>query len=93
MSDAPHEGLPHCPKCGLSTGVRPKTLLVNQLWDDDPEPDGRVKFFAGPRVDDIAPDFRREQPLRQFVEAYFCEDCSKGFVPDSMLAPNPRRLP
>ncbi len=80
---------PECPSCGSCRAVKPKLILVDKAWIDEPGIDPRLKYFTDLRADDIRPEFLRQDPFQQFVDAFYCENCSKGFIPESMLTPDP----
>jgi len=82
---------PECPRCRSCKAVTTKLLLVDKAWVDEPGIDSRLEFFVDLRADDIRAEFLRQDPLQQFVDAFYCEDCAKGFVPESMLKPDHRR--
>jgi hypothetical protein len=76
-----------CPRCGDTSSVRPKLLLIDAAWISEP---GRAAHFSCLRADDVKPEFLRESPLEQFVDGYYCDRCREGFVSDAVVKENPR---
>jgi hypothetical protein len=69
-----------CPQCGTTSGLRPKLVLIDEAWVYSPGKDPRLAYLADLRVDDVQPDKLRPQPLEQFIDGYFCENCGQAFV-------------
>jgi hypothetical protein len=74
-----------CPSCGCADSVRPKLVLIDEAWHQEPGKDPRERYLVDLRVDDIASDEVRTPPLEQFVEGLYCEKCNRAFVPDSKI--------
>jgi len=86
-----HLSLPEsCPICHSESSVIPKLVLIDEGWVPTPGKDPRLKYFADLRVDDLKPEYIKEEPLQQFIEGYFCNKCGKGFVSESILHAAPR---
>ena len=64
-----------------------KLVLIDEAWVSAPDKDYRLFFFADVRVDDIRENAFREEPLEQFIDAFFCGRCSKAFVSEQVLRP------
>jgi hypothetical protein len=80
-----------CPKCGSSSTLRPKLLLIDEAWVPAPGKDARLAYFASLRVDDVQAQNVRERPLEQFVDGFYCDSCGKGFVSEEILKEGRRR--
>ena len=80
-----------CPRCGDASGLRPKLVLIDETWVDAPGKDSRLRYFADLRVDAVRSENRREKPLEQFVDGYFCDRCGLAFVADESLEWTRRR--
>jgi hypothetical protein len=80
-----------CPKCGGSSTLRPKLLLIDEAWVPAPGKDARLAYFASLRVDDVQARNVRECPLEQFIDGFYCERCGKGFVSEEILKEGRRR--
>ena len=81
-----------CPSCGKTVTVRPKLLLIDEAWVDEPGKDPRLAYFADLRVDDIKPDLLSDRPLEQFIEGLYCDACGRGFVTEDSLMASSRKL-
>jgi hypothetical protein len=77
--------IPECPKCGSSSAVRPKLLLIDGAWEQQDAADPRERYHTSLRADALRPELRRGGNLEQFVDGWFCETCAKAFVPDDYL--------
>lgn len=80
---------PSCPKCGSSAHVVSKLILIGKLspkgiFSDSGERAGyqRKDQLA---IDECLPGIIRKEPLEQFIDGYFCDECGNGFVPDEFL--------
>jgi len=71
-----------CPSCDTNSFVKPKALTVDAAWVKEVGADHREAHFASIRVDDIKEEFLSTEPLRQFVNGFYCEKCDIGFIPD-----------
>jgi hypothetical protein len=80
-----------CPLCKSAEGVRPKLVLIDEAWTDPPGVEARAKYAADLRVDDVEREFVKDDPLQQFVDGFFCEDCGKAFVSEDRLREGHRR--
>jgi hypothetical protein len=74
-----------CPHCNLTLYIRPKLILVDKAWNRDEGGDSRMAHASYLRADDLKPEVKREQPLQQFVDGFYCDGCNEGFVPDRVL--------
>lgn len=74
-----------CPICGSIDAVRPKLVLIDGAWHQEPGKDPRERHLVDLRVDDIASDEVRTPPLEQYVDGLYCDKCARAFVPDSKL--------
>jgi hypothetical protein len=79
-----------CPRCGRSSSVREKLILIDEAWVPASGKDSRIAHFADLRADDLVPEIKKDYPLEQFVEGYYCETCGKGFVSEQVVKENPR---
>ena len=75
-----------CSRCDASTSVRPKLLLIDPDQRYDPESGEIIRFIADLRVYAVAPSHRREAPLEQFVNGFYCDACGLGFVSEQILS-------
>jgi len=80
-----------CPICGQSSAVRQKLLLIDEAWTPGPGKDERLAYFADLRVDDVDERKLREGPLEQFIDGFYCDSCSRGFVSGDGLKETRRR--
>ena len=69
-----------CPRCRDVANVRPKLVLIDEAWVDEPGKDPRLAYVASLRVDDVKPENVRASPLEQFVDGWFCDRCGRAFV-------------
>jgi hypothetical protein len=60
-------------------------LLIDEAWVKRPGIDARLAYFADLRVDDLKREAIKSEPMSQFVDGYYCNDCGKGFVGDAVL--------
>ncbi len=74
-----------CPFCGDTAAVRRKLVLIDEAWVPGNGEDPRLRYAADLRVDDVKPEHRRDAPLEQFVDGFFCGRCAKGFVSAAQL--------
>ena len=74
-----------CPICREVSAIRSKLLLVDEAWVEAPGKDSRFAFVASLRVDDVRPELKKDFPLNQFVEGYYCDKCGKGCVAEAAL--------
>jgi len=74
-----------CPLCKSAGAVRPKLVLIDEAWTDPAGGEARVKYAADLRVDDVEGKFLKDEPLQQFVDGFFCEDCGKAFISEDRL--------
>ncbi len=68
--------------------MQAKLILIHNVWLESSDEDPRLKYFADLRADDLKPEARKEPPLEQFVEGYWCGNCGKGFVSEEILREN-----
>jgi predicted RNA-binding Zn-ribbon protein involved in translation (DUF1610 family) len=80
-----------CPKCGGSSALRPKLLLIDEAWVPASGKDARLAYFASLRVDDVQAQNVRERPLEQFIDGFYCDSCGKGFISKEILKEGRRR--
>jgi ribosomal protein S27AE len=80
-----------CPRCGDSSSVRPKMVLIDEAWVCEPGKDPRLAYWADLRVDDVRPEILKARPLEQFMDGYFCEKCGHAFVSEAGLKETRRR--
>ena len=80
-----------CPKCGESSAVRPKLLLIDESGLHLTGTDRRELHHACLRADDVEQGHLREQPLEQFLDGFYCDRCDKGFVSEAGLKDDRRR--
>jgi hypothetical protein len=81
----------YCPLCGESSGVRPKMVLIDQVWVPTAGKDARLAYLADLRVDDLNGEVVLPAPLEQFIDGFYCDRCKRAFVPDGILNENHRR--
>lgn len=74
-----------CPKCGNTSNLKKKLILLETAWADYPGSDPREKCALGLRVDQVIPEALGEPPLEQFVNGFYCADCGIGFVSEDTL--------
>ncbi|WP_226469667.1 hypothetical protein [Luteimonas panaciterrae] len=75
-----------CPRCGETSTLREKLLLIDEAWVPAQGKDSRLRYAADLRVGALKPAVVRQSPLEQFVDGFFCEKCQKGFVPDDAIS-------
>jgi hypothetical protein len=80
-----------CPRCGESSAVHPKLVLIDAAWVPVPGKDAGYEYFTSLRVDAVQPQYLREHPLEQFLDGFFCDRCKKGFVSEKGLQENRKR--
>jgi hypothetical protein len=85
------DAIEQCPLCKSKEAVRPKLVLIDEAWTDRPGVDSRMKYAADLRVDDVEHKFLKGEPLQQFVDGFFCENCGKAFVSDDRLREGHRK--
>jgi hypothetical protein len=74
-----------CPRCGTTESLRPKLVLIDEAWVPAPGKDSRMAYHVDLRADDVKPESRKEPPLEQFVEAWYCDRCGRAFVAEQDL--------
>ena len=79
-----------CPHCGKVSEVRTKLVLVDAAWVPSPGVDSRLAHIASLRADDLKSEHKRDGPLEQFVDGFYCESCDKGFISDESIKDNHR---
>jgi hypothetical protein len=79
-----------CPVCGETSAVRPKLILIDEAWTNDPSKDPHEVYFSYIRADDIRPEHLREHPFHQFIDGFYCDRCKKGFISEEILKENRR---
>ena len=66
--------------------MRPKLILIGEAWDPASGKDPRGEYsHVALRADDVEREYLHEAPLEQFIEAFYCDLCKKGFAPDAIL--------
>jgi hypothetical protein len=80
-----------CPLCGETSAVRPKLVLIDEVWVPARGRDPRLAYFADLRVDDVQAHNLRERPLEQFIHGFYCDRCNRGFVSEEGLKEGRRR--
>ena len=65
-------------------------MLIDEAWVPAPDKDSRLAHFSNLRADDLKPELKKDRPLEQFVDGYYCDACGKGFVSDEIVKDDPR---
>jgi hypothetical protein len=66
----------NCPRCGESSSVRSKLVLIDGKWVPGP---GKEYYYTT-RVDKFLDEILRETPLEQFMDGFYCNRCNIGFI-------------
>jgi hypothetical protein len=78
-----------CPRCGETSAVGPKLVLIDAA--PGPEMDARTVYHSNLRADDVKAENRREPPLEQFLDGFYCDRCNRGFVSEEGLKEDRRQ--
>lgn len=76
-----------CPSCNSAVQVRPKLLLINA---SDPSPKANQSMWRAScaceefAVSDLKPELSNGS---QFIQGLYCENCSIGYLPESIAKP------
>lgn len=74
-----------CPACNSEQYVRRKMLVLVEAWENADSTDRRMLYAVPLRVGAVKAAFLREQPLQQFIDAYYCDACDTGLVSEMVL--------
>lgn len=86
IADSPPEA---CPRCHLASRVIRKLLLINPASASPAASQSVWRAGCsceGVSVDDLKPEFRS---IGQFVQGFYCEACSVGYIPEGLAKPAP----
>jgi hypothetical protein len=66
-------------------------VLIDEAWEDSSGVDPREKYFSDMRTDDVKPDYLQDQPLQQFLNGFYCDNCGRGFISEKSLKESRRQ--
>jgi hypothetical protein len=79
-----------CPRCKSGEFLEKKLLLIGRKRSAE-EAERDAELIPGPHkyipifADEIKEEYLRAEPVEQFVDGMYCNNCKIGFVPDGMI--------